>query len=130
MDNRSDNELLELCASNNLSFDVLQETINLLGPRVSSQNPLCFHNACGNKVTLEIVQLLHNTLPGALQLRDNYGCLPIHYLCCNQDLDYVASLDVLRFMLEIDPTLPMEVGDGIFQFIQLFNTNRQPSAIY
>ena len=107
---RQGNELLELCGSDDLSFDALQETINLLGPRASSQNPSCFQKACrNNKVTLEIVQLLYNTLPGALQLRNDYGWLPIHHLCCNKDLDDTASLDILRFMLNIDPTLPREL---------------------
>ena len=112
MNNRLDNELVDLCASNNLSLGALQETINLLGSRLSSQNPSCFHKACYNEnVTLEMVQLLHNTLPGALQLSDNYGSLPIHRLCCNQELDGTNSLDILRFMLSIDPTLAREV-DG------------------
>jgi len=106
-------ELLELCNSNNLSLDALQETINLLGPRVSSQNLLCFHKACENKNgTLEIVQLLYYIFPEALRLRDDDGWLPIHHLCCNEDLDDSASIDILRFMLEIDPTLPREVGSG------------------
>ena len=63
--------------SNNLSLDALQEKINALGP-LSSQNSSCFHHACANeKATLEIVQHLHNILPGALRLRDNNGQLPI-----------------------------------------------------
>ena len=112
MNNRLDNELVDLCASNNLSLVALQETINLLGSRLSSQNPGCIHKACYNEnVTLEMVQLLHNTLPGALQLSDNYGSLPIHRLCYNQELDGTNSLDILRFMLSIDPTLAREV-DG------------------
>ena len=110
MNNISGYELFDLCKSNNLSLGALQEIINLLGPRVSSQSQLCFHNACRNKkVTLEIVQLLYNTFPDALRLRDNNGRLPIHYLCYNKDLDDTASIDILRFMLEIDPTLPREV---------------------
>ena len=108
--NISDNELLELCGSDDLSLVTLQEMINTLGPRASSQSQLCFHKACMNKnVTLEIVQLLYNILPGVLHLRDNYGCLPIHHLCCNKDLDDTASLDILRFMLNIDPSLPREL---------------------
>ena len=88
MNNRSDNELYDLCASKNLSFDALQERINLLGPRLSSQNQLCFYEACMNKnVTLEIVQLLYNTLSEAFHLRDYDGSLPIHNLCRNGDLD-------------------------------------------
>ena len=103
MNNRLDNELAVLCASKNLSLDALQEKINFLGPRLSSQDPSCFHKACRNKkVTLEIVQLLYNIWPEALRLRNNYEWLPIHCLCCNKDLDDTTSLDILRFMLEID----------------------------
>ena len=109
---RPDNELLELCASNNLSLVALRETINTLGPCLSSQNPSCFHKACRNEnVTLEIVQLLYNTWTGALRLRNNHGNLPIHHLCCNYDLDDTNSLDILRFMLHNDPNLPREGSD-------------------
>ena len=112
MNNISGNELVDLCTSDNLSLGALQETINILGPRVSSQNPSCFHKACMNKdVTLEIIQLLYNTLSGALRLRNNDGELPIHLLCDNEELDDTTSLDILRFMLEIDPTLPSEVDE-------------------
>ena len=108
--------LLELCESDDLSFDALQEKINALGSgsreSSSSHNQLCLHEACANeKVTLEIVQFLYDTLPAALRLRDDDGWLPIHNLCCNEDLDENASLDILRFMLSIDPSLPREV-DG------------------
>ena len=119
MNNISDNdELLYLCESNNLSLDALQQIINTLRPheRVLSQNPswTCFHLACRNEnVTLEIVQLLHNTWPGALRLRDDAGWNPIHWLCCNEDLDETVAADILLFMVEIDPTLSRElVGDG------------------
>ena len=103
-------ELLELCGSGDLSLGALQEIINALGPRLSSQNPSCLLLACKNKkVTLEIVKLLHNTLPEALRLRDGDGYLPIHHLCRNGDLDETNSLNILRFMLSIDPTLPREL---------------------
>ena len=63
-------------------------------------------------MTLGIVQLIYNTFPGALRLRDNAGDLPIHSLCCNKDLDKTNSLDILRFRLSIDPTLSREVVGG------------------
>ena len=59
-----------------------------------------------------MVQLLDNTFPGALWLRNNYGRLPIHELCCNKDLDNSASIDIIRFMLGIDPALPREIDDN------------------
>ena len=129
MDNITDNELYELCSSNNLSLGALQETINLLGPRVSSQNPLCFHKACMNKkVTLEIVQLLYNTLPGALQLRDDAGCLPIHRLCYNINLDENDSVVILRFMLEVDPTLPRETNNH--GYLPIYDAADNKSTIF
>ena len=100
---------MALCGSGDLSLGALQEIINTLGPRLSSQNPSYFHRACGNKkVTLKIVQLLYNSLPGALRLRDDDGDLPIRRICFNKDLDETNSMDILRFMLEIDPNLPRE----------------------
>ena len=57
--------------------------------------------ACANeKVTLEIVQLLYNTLPDALRLRDGVGYLPIRCLCYNRRLDENTSIDILQFMLD------------------------------
>ena len=73
----------------------------------------------------EIVQLLYSILPGALWLRDGIDRLPIHWLCLNKDLDDTASIDILRFMLEIDPTLPREVGDGLYGF----NGSRLPDHL-
>ena len=94
------NELLELCRSDDLSFDTLQEKINTLGPRISSQNPACFHAACRNeKVTLKIVQLLYSKFPDVLRSRDGDGELPIHCLCMNEELDDTNSLDILQFKL-------------------------------
>ena len=40
---------------------------------------------------------------------DNGGRLPIHMLCCNKDLDDTASIDILRFMLSINPNLLSEM---------------------
>ena len=66
---------------------------------------------CGNgKPDKAIFQLIYNSWPEALRLGgDDHGQLPIHKLCDNKDLDDTASLDILRFMLEIDPNLPMEM---------------------
>ena len=130
MNNRLDNELVDLCASNNLSLGALQETINLLGSRLSSQNPSFIHKACYNEnVTLEMVQLLHNIWPEALQLGDDYGSLPIHSLCTNVKLDDTNSLDILLYMLSIDPTLAREVdGDDYLPIKLLLKTNLLPFA--
>ena len=121
-------ELLELCGSENLSLVTLQEMINTLGPRVSSQNQLCFHRACYNeKVTLKMVQILYHTLPGALRLRDNDGCLSIHWLCLNKNLDETTSLDILQFMLHNDPTLLREVDESGYLPIHFAVDNKSTS---
>ena len=66
--------------------------------------------ACKKKGTsLGLFQLLYNAWPEALRVRSEYDRLPIHKLCCNKDLGETASIDILRFMLEIDPTLPSEM---------------------
>ena len=120
---------LALCGSNDLSLDALQETINLLGPRVSSQDPSCIYQACANEmVTLAIVQLLYNTLPGALRLRNEYNRLPIHYLCGNYDLDDTASIDILQFMLNINHTLPREVDN--FGYLPIHSAVKYKSTAF
>jgi len=49
--------------------------------------------------------------PEALQLRDDDGDLPIHNLCYNENLDDTTSIDILRFILNTDPTSLREVVD-------------------
>ena len=71
--------------------------------------------ACNNKnMTVEVVQFIFNLWPGALSQRHYHlhrvgGFLPIHFLCfCS---DGIASLEILQFMLSINPNLPREL-DG------------------
>ena len=71
--------------------------------------------ACFNEnMTLEVVQFIFNLWPGALSLRHHHrggGLLPIHFLCfCN---DGIASLEILRFMLSINPNLPRERDEEV-----------------
>jgi ankyrin repeat protein len=68
--------------------------------------------ACKKKGTsLGLFLLLYNAWPEALRLRNEYGRLPIHQLCCNKYLDETASIDILWCMLEIDSNLPREVDE-------------------
>jgi len=67
--------------------------------------------ACSNKhITLEVVQLLYISWPEASRQGNDDGWLPIHGLCCNEQLDDNASLEILRFMLGIDPGLVRAEG--------------------
>ena len=54
---------------------------------------------------------------------DDDGCRPIHRLCRNEDLDDNNSLDILRFMIDIDPTLLSEVdGDDFLPIYDAVDT--------
>ena len=85
----------------------LHETNNFYG-----RKPL--NIACENEaVNLSIVELLFNSIPeGNRNLIDGHDKHPIHSLCANKKLDDNGSLEILRFMLDIDPTLP-QVRDTI-----------------
>ena len=85
----------------------LHETNNFYG-----RKPL--NIACENEaVNLDIVELLFNSIPeGNRDLIDGHDKHPIHSLCANRKLDDDVSLEILRFLLDIDPTLP-QVRDTI-----------------
>lgn len=76
-----------------------------------SRKPL--NIACENEaVNLDIVELIFNSIPEGADLIDGHNKHPIHNLCNNRKLDEDVSLEILRFMLDIDPTLP-QVMDAI-----------------
>ena len=67
------------------------------------------HLACYNEhVTLEIYQFILNKWPEAIRMRDDIGSLPMHELSMADTLDEVASIDILRSMLDIDLNLVRE----------------------
>jgi len=70
------------------------------------------HLACGNEgVNLELFELLLNAWPDSIRMRNNnMGYLPIHSLCCGK-MGKTNSVDILRCMLSIDPTLARETND-------------------
>ena len=69
------------------------------------------HLACGNnKVNLELFELLLNAWPDSIRMRNNSRYLPIHSLCCGK-MGKTNSVDILRCMLSIDPTLARETND-------------------
>ena len=65
------------------------------------------HVVCENKnVSLDIVHFIYYKWPEAIMLRDDpYEALPIHKLCHNEMVDDNQSLDILQFMINIDPTM-------------------------
>jgi len=79
----------------------LHETNNFYG-----RKPL--NIACENEaVNLSIVELLFNSIPEENRnLIDGHDKHPIHQLCANKKLDDDVSLEILQFMLDIDPSLP------------------------
>ena len=85
---------------------IVPTSINMLdGVGRTPLNIACFNE----NMTLEVVKFIFNLWPGALSQRHFHrggGFLPIHFLCfCS---DGTASLDILRFMLSINPNLPRE----------------------
>ena len=110
-------------SNENINIDDLHDIIAFfLGQEESSQiirmrgrwNMTPLHKICRKKggLTLELFRHIFNAWPEAIRLGDDYSCLPIHWLCCNKQLDDIVSLDILRFMLSIDLTLLMETNEN------------------
>ena len=94
-----------------LSYLIVSEPTCLHLMTRCNETPLqiaCGMNKC---LTLETVQLLVNAWPESIRQRGSYGNLPLHDLCRNKDLDESASVEVLQFMLKVDPTLPRRMND-------------------
>ena len=53
--------------------------------------------------TLRIIKLLLNGWPELISQPDQFGNLPIHYLCDNEGLDEALSVDILSLLLESSP---------------------------
>jgi len=70
--------------------------------------------ACCNKhITLDTIQCLYNAYREAIHIPDTCGWLPIHELAHNIELEEAASVEILQFMLNIDPTVARErIDDG------------------
>ena len=96
--------------------DILQYLVNAepLSLLETDQGRLPLNIACCNKaVNLSIVELLFNSIPERNRnLIDGHNKHPIHELSLNSKLDDDVSLEILRFMLDIDPTIS-QVRDTI-----------------
>ena len=72
------------------------------------------HTMCENEnVTLGMVQLLIDAHPDSLSRSDEYGDMPLHYLCGNDDLDDDVGLEILKLLLVRCPESvrhPCEIG--------------------
>jgi len=89
--------------------DILEYLVNAEPSSLleTDQGRLPLNIACGNKaVNLAIMEFLFNSIPEGSDLIDGHNKHPIHDLCGNKMLDDDVSLEILRFMLDIDPTLP------------------------
>ena len=65
-------------------------------PQWSKDLPL--NIACGNKASLEVIQMLIRKYPEALKVRNNDGHLPLHIACAKN-----ASLEVIQFLIQQHP---------------------------
>ena len=80
-----------------LLLDCNPDAINSTG-----QTPL--HIACGIKiVTLNIVQLLIDAAPDSVRHEDINGCMPLHALCHNKNLDEDVGLEILKLLIDRCP---------------------------
>jgi len=106
------NTLLHLAFENkrmNLSLVQLlvnstEETIHLSDGDATFLHLVCYHK----HLTLEIYQFIFNKWPEAIRIRDDSGSLPIHALSRTNTLDEDVSIEILRLMLDIDPTFARE----------------------
>ena len=79
---------------------------------LDGDNATVLHHVCYNKyVTLELVQFLYNSWPEAIRMRAGHTGLPIHDLCRNNKIDDTVALEILRFMLDVNPSLSREGED-------------------
>jgi ankyrin repeat protein len=70
------------------------------------------HYACYKKPSLEMVQVLVERNPAALEAANNAGNLPLHYACL-----YKAPLEAVQFLVERNPaTAGMVDTSGAFPF--------------
>jgi len=92
--------------------DILACVIELEGIDVytlDDNDRTMLHLACGHKnVTFELFKFIFNIWPEGIRLRDTSGETPLHYLCSNDDPNHTTSLDILQYMVSIDPTLVRE----------------------
>jgi len=107
--------LLSNKSTNNLQ-DILAYVIELEGidvHKLDAEDRTILHLACRNKnVTLELFKFIFNIWPEAIRLGDQFGRSPLEYLCSNHHSNHTTSLDILQYMISIDPTLPRERDIG------------------
>jgi len=78
---------------------LLQSFGGVLMRQPDNTGAIPFHVACQTAAPAEILNLLLEEYPGALQIADNNNSLPIHFACQAN----VPSLGMLNFLLERDP---------------------------
>eukprot|EP00985_Skeletonema_marinoi_P009831 scaffold4617_cov165-Skeletonema_marinoi.AAC.1 len=87
------------------------------------------HLACENThVTLNIVQRLVDAHRDSVRQEDDEGWMPLHYLCSNDELDDMVSVEILRLLLEKCPESARHVNkDGYLPiFIACGRGSRSP----
>ena len=83
---------------------------------VDGNNCTLLNHACYNEhLTLEIYQLIFNKCPPAIWVRDEGGSLPIHALSITKTTDEAASIEILRSMLDINPTFAREIDSSMYR---------------
>jgi hypothetical protein len=91
---------IAVCSSRSFS------TILLLRLSLSHRAPSLFRSQCMNQPPLEVVHMLIELYPKAVEEHDKIGRLPLHLACSHQ-----ASLDVIDYLVQKYPAAIVELSD-------------------
>jgi ankyrin repeat protein len=58
---------------------------------------------CNKNVTRNIIQLLIDAAPESVFRVDNTGCMPLHFLCMNKEVDEITAIEILKVLIEKSP---------------------------
>jgi ankyrin repeat protein len=109
---------LHLACENNLSIDNIKYLIENYPDGIKEKKmngSLPLHLACESTNSLDVIKLLISFYPSSIYERNIDGKLPFYYTSCPKRRSFSIkqrlvqpSFDVLKFFLEIDPTLVQE----------------------
>jgi ankyrin repeat protein len=99
---------LHACHNERISDGILRYLLeyfpNAIRRADEEQRRLPIHNICRNKnVTLGMVQLLVDAFPDSLRHENNIGCMPLHVICANKNLDDNDGLEMLKLLIKRYP---------------------------
>ncbi|KAL7459935.1 hypothetical protein ACHAWC_011897 [Mediolabrus comicus] len=87
------------------------------------------HKGCRNdSMTLQVAKFLVEKRNGFTHQLDSQDSLPLHSLCMNSNIDETASLEILNFLVEMNPeSVRHSIGDSGFLAIHCAAAYKSPS---